>query len=107
MTPWAIIQRGDAYEAWHTHPSGWLSVVYYVRVPKAVSAEGEGRGCIEFGPPPSIAEKVTDLIETWRHVPREGTLLLAPSHYHHRTIPTGSDEPRISFVFDVVPDTRV
>jgi hypothetical protein len=38
-----------------------------------------------------------------RHAPREGTFLLAPSHYAHRTIPTGADEYRISFAFDVVP----
>jgi hypothetical protein len=30
--------------------------------------------------------------------------LLAPSHYHHRTIPSGAGTPRISFAFDVVPD---
>ena len=47
-----------------------------------------------------------DLIDGCRYAPREGTLLLAPSHYLHRTIPTGSDEPRVSFVFDVVPDVH-
>jgi hypothetical protein len=33
-------------------------------------------------------------------------LILAPSHYHHRTIPNGLDEYRVSFAFGVVPDDK-
>jgi len=101
---WGLIQRGGDYEEWHSHPGGWISGVYYVRVPGIVSASGEGPGCIEFGPPPPVARARPDLIPIMRRVPRAGTLLLAPSHYAHRTIPTGADENRISFAFDVVPD---
>jgi tetratricopeptide (TPR) repeat protein len=100
---WGLIQRGGDYEEWHSHPGGWLSGVYYVRVPRQVSAEGSGRGCIEFGPPPPVARARPDLLPILRHAPREGHLLLAPSHYAHRTIPTGADEHRLSFAFDVVP----
>jgi hypothetical protein len=31
-------------------------------------------------------------------------LLLAPSYYQHRTIPSGVDRHRISVAFDVVPE---
>lgn len=102
LRPWGLIQRGGAYEEWHSHRGGWLSGVYYVRVPAQVSTAGDGPGCIEFGPPPSLFEAMPDLIPRRRYLPREGKLLLAPSHYAHRTIPSGADEYRISFAFDVV-----
>jgi tetratricopeptide (TPR) repeat protein len=104
LKSWGLIQRGSDYEEWHSHPGGWMSGVYYMCVPRSVSAEDEGPGCIEFGPPPPVARAMPDFIPPLRHAPREGTLLLAPSHYAHRTIPSGADEYRISFAFDVVPD---
>jgi tetratricopeptide (TPR) repeat protein len=103
LQAWGLIQRSGDYEAWHIHRDGWLSGVYYVQVPDSVSAEGEGRGCIEYGPPSAVAEAAPGLVEVLRYRPREGTLLLAPSHYPHRTIPTGAAARRISFAFDVVP----
>lgn len=103
LRAWGLIQRGKAYEDWHLHPGGWLSGVYYIRVPRSVSADGEGPGCIEFGPPTALQRLGPGRFPTWRHCPREGHLLLAPSHYAHRTIPSGLDEFRISFAFDVVP----
>jgi tetratricopeptide (TPR) repeat protein len=103
LNAWGLIQRGGEHEAWHMHRDGWLSGVYYVRVPRGVSEEGEGKGCIEFGPPPSLEAIVPGIVPAWRLAPGAGTLLLAPSHYPHRTIPTGAEEDRISFAFDVVP----
>ena len=103
LKAWGLIQHGGDYEEWHSHPGGWMSGVYYVRVPACVTANGSGPGCIEVGPPTSLARLRPDLVPVWRHAPREGRLLLAPSHYSHRTIPTGAAEPRISFAFDVVP----
>jgi tetratricopeptide (TPR) repeat protein len=103
LKPWALIQRDWMHEVWHTHPGGWLSGVYYIAVPSVVSADGIGRGCIEFGPPASLREAEDCPIPTLRVAPAEGMLILSPSHYHHRTIPSGVDEYRISFAFDVVP----
>jgi tetratricopeptide (TPR) repeat protein len=100
---WGLIQRGGAYEDWHTHRGGWLSGVYYVRVPEGVSCEGDGRGCIEFGPPSALYDTMPELVARRRYLPVEGTLLMAPSHYAHRTIPSGIDANRISFAFDVAP----
>jgi tetratricopeptide (TPR) repeat protein len=103
LKAWGLIQRGDAYEEWHLHPGGWLSGVYYVRVPERLSTDGAGPGCIEFGPPSALQRARPGCWPLWRHRPREGHLLLAPSHYAHHTIPSGLDEHRISFAFDVVP----
>ncbi len=104
LKAWGLIQSGGDYEEWHSHPGGWMSGVYYVKVPACVTAEGPGPGCIEFGPSTSLARQRPDLVPVWRHAPREGRLLLAPSHYSHRTIPTGAAVHRISFAFDIVPE---
>jgi len=103
LQPWGLIQRGGAYEAWHLHRGGWMSGVYYVEVPDGVTTDGDGAGCIEFGLPRSLLRDRPDLADDWRHAPRPGDLLLSPSHFPHRTIPTGQDAHRISFAFDVVP----
>jgi hypothetical protein len=80
-----------------------MSGVYYVRMPAVVGTSDRGEGCIEFGPPASLAARLPGLVPPRRYVPREGLLLLAPSHYQHRTIPTGAAEYRVSVAFDVVP----
>ena len=104
LRSWGLIQRGADYEEWHLHRGGWLSGVYYARLPASVSARGEGRGCIEFGPPGAIMRAMPDFIPVVRFEPGEGMMLLAPSHYRHRTIPTRADEYRVSVAFDVVAD---
>lgn len=106
LRAWGLLQRGGDYEEWHIHRGGWLSGVYYLRVPPSVADAGDGRGCIEYGPPPRLAEAMPDLIPRHRVKPIEGRLLLAPSYYPHRTIPSRADERRISFAFDVVPEGR-
>ncbi|HEX3917966.1 MAG TPA: putative 2OG-Fe(II) oxygenase [Caulobacteraceae bacterium] len=100
---WGLIQRPGEYEAWHYHPGGWMSGVCYMRVPASFSAAGEGAGCIEFGPPPQVAEAGRNACEPLRIAVEEGLLLLSPSHYMHRTIPFDDAGERISFAFDVVP----
>jgi tetratricopeptide (TPR) repeat protein len=105
LKAWGLIQSGGDYEEWHSHPGGWMSGVYYVQVPGSVTAEGRGPGCIEFGPPAALARARPGFVPIWRHAPREGRLLLGPSHYSHRTIPTGAAEQRISFAFDIVPES--
>ena len=103
LAPWGLIQKSGDYEDWHTHRGGWLSGVYYIQVPEPFSTAGDGAGCIEFGPPPSLVAPGRVPCAPLRIAPREGLLLLCPSHYHHRTIPFVSDRRRISFAFDVCP----
>ena len=98
---WGLIQKSGDYEEWHTHRGGWLSGVYYARIPETFSIAGAGQGCIEFGAPPSLAEAGIAIVDPLRVAPCEGLLLLAPSHYHHRTIPFVSPGLRICVAFDV------
>jgi tetratricopeptide (TPR) repeat protein len=101
LRPWGLIQRNADFEEAHIHPSGWLSGVYYVRVPRAIR-DGSGRGAIQFEPPSALISATSNFGLAKLYVPREGMLLLAPSHFQHRTIPSLVDEFRISIAFDVV-----
>jgi hypothetical protein len=100
LRAWGLIQGSGAYEEWHTHRGGWLSGVYYIAIPDEFSTDDDGAGCIELGPPKSLADRYP---ETLRIAPRSGMLLLMPSHFHHCTIPFVSQGKRISFAFDVRP----
>jgi uncharacterized protein (TIGR02466 family) len=103
LTMWAIIIEAEGFQVPHIHPSGWLSGVYYVRLPEVVHApDGKQAGWIEFGEPYSdIAHSVRPELRAFE--PEEGLLLMFPSYFYHRTLPFVSDQQRISISFDVVP----
>ncbi|MBU0724713.1 MAG: hypothetical protein KJ904_01650 [Alphaproteobacteria bacterium] len=95
---WALVLSDDGHEETHIHPRGWLSVIYYVRVP-----QGASPGALVFGPwPPAIQESLPDF-PRWHMEPQEGTLLIFPSFLGHGTVPTGVGEQRICVALDVLP----
>ena len=103
LRAWATVLDASGHQDPHHHPSGWLSGVYYVRVPPGVSrSPDDTAGWIEFGRPDPFfgltAEPEVRLFQ-----PEEGLMLLFPSHFWHRTIPFVDREPRISIAFDLVP----
>lgn len=103
LTMWANVIEAEGYQVPHIHPSGWLSAVYYVKVPEIVRTEAVRRsGWIEFGEP------YRDLTRTFAprlrsFQPEPGLLLLFPSYFYHKTLPFDAPEQRISISFDVVP----
>ncbi|MGX1305705.1 hypothetical protein AB7M35_000425 [Amorphus suaedae] len=103
---WALVLSNDGHEEAHIHPQGWLSVVYYARVPQGASGnagEDAPPGSLAFGPwPPSIGAALPDF-PRWHVEPREGTLLIFPSFLGHGTVPTGVGDPRICVALDVIP----
>lgn len=102
LTSWSLTVRGDGRESWHLHPSGWISGVYYVRMPSRDKLTAAA-GAIEFGPLPFGAERAGLLPWPRRTIlPEAGQLLLFPSYFVHRTWPTGIDEPRTVIAFDVL-----
>jgi uncharacterized protein (TIGR02466 family) len=101
MNGWGVILQEQGHQRPHIHPSGWLSGVYYVRIPKSIGP-GSQQGWIEFGrPPESIGCHAQH--ETMRVRPEAGRMVLFPSYVYHHTIPYSDTENRISFAFDVVP----
>jgi uncharacterized protein (TIGR02466 family) len=105
LRSWCVITESDGFEGWHVHQFGWLSGVYYVRVPPAIS-QGTGRqGCLAFGLPEELAGSAA--AEAYgEHIvrPREGLMLSFPSHAYHRTYAHGSRDKRICIAFDLRPN---
>lgn len=104
LRTWAVITEGDGFENWHVHQFGWLSGVYYVRVPQQIAQGNSKNGCIAFGLP----EELVGSAAADRHAeqivrPQEGLMLTFPSHAYHRTYPHETDDKRICFAFDVRP----
>lgn len=100
---WATVLDSQGHQAPHIHPGGWLSGVYYAALPGDMDA-GNGAGCIEFGRGPDDLE-LEQAPRTKLLTPAEGLLLVFPSFFYHRTLPFTSDQPRISFAFDVIPES--
>lgn len=104
IRPWSVITREAGYENWHIHDSGWLSGVYYVKVPNRRDRKSTA-GAIEFGWPEHwLGEGASEELGNLTVYPDAGMLLLFPSHLHHRTYPHGLNEDRLCVSFDVVPE---
>ncbi len=102
-TVWAIIIGPNGHQVPHIHPSGWLSAVYYVNLPTAISVpDSEDHGWIEFGKPYKDVPFST-IPPTRRVRPEEGLMLMFPSYLYHRTITYPGAEDRISISFDILP----
>ncbi len=103
LNGWTVILKSQGHQRAHIHPDGWLSGVYYVKVPDSVSETpgGSEDGWIEFGRPPDNV-RVKRESPTRRIAPREGVMILFPSYLYHRTIPFEDSDERISFAFDVI-----
>lgn len=102
LATWAVVLRAAGHQGPHFHPDGYISGVYYVRLPSTMRGGADHAGWIEFGRTgDAIGNRADPLIELVQ--PEEGTLLLFPSYFYHRTIPFQGQEPRISLAFDVLP----
>lgn len=89
LSLWTNVLQEGGYHTAHIHPGAWLSGVFYVSVP---AGGPEFAGELELGTG-SIIHRVC---------PQPGLLVLFPSYFYHRTIPTRSKEERISIAFDLV-----
>jgi hypothetical protein len=101
FTPWALLFRGAGRQLLHHHPAPWLTGVYYVAAPDGP----ERPGALRIGGLPGW----TGARPPWPVVdvePVPGRLILFPSYVAHETLPTGSDETRISVAFDVADAGR-
>ena len=107
LTAWSVVMQIGGHQVPHIHPSAWLSGVYYVEVPDEVAAADQRKaGWIEFGRPPDhYHAKVEPELKLIK--PQQGTLLLFPSYFYHRTVPLKTEGRRISIAFDVMPLARI
>ena len=105
LTLWATVLDEGGHQAPHIHPTGWLSGVYYVRVPPKAPGSDPRAGWIEFGRPPAVMEPLGGFPERLIE-PVEGRMLLFPSYFYHRTLPFTGAGQRISVAFDLMPVER-
>ena len=100
---WSVVMDSQGHQLAHMHPDGWVSGVYYVRLPGAVRGASSGHeGWIEFGRPlPELSGSWEPDVRLIR--PEEGMAVLFPSYFYHETVPFESAEQRICIAFDAVP----
>ena len=96
---WETTIERNGYQQPHFHQSGWLSGVYYLQVPES---EADQAGWIEFGRP-GYGFKVKGDPPVRLVEPVEGSLLLFPSYFFHRTLPFEGQGQRISLAFNIIP----
>jgi len=105
LTSGSVVLRGDAGQAEHLHPTGYLSCVYHVAVPgSATGSDGAlSGGALSVGGCASQFAGHQAIWGTRTIMPTPGWLTLIPSHIFHAVLPTRSREPRITVPSDVRP----
>ncbi|WP_156359448.1 putative 2OG-Fe(II) oxygenase [Sphingomonas sp. Leaf242] len=104
LRSWCVITESDGFETWHVHQFGWLSGVYYVRVPDSITHGEDPGGCLAFGIPEDlVGDDAAAAFGTRTVRPYDGLMLAFPSHTYHRTFPHGLREKRICVAFDLRP----
>jgi len=96
---WHVKLCEQGHQKSHIHPAGWLSGVFYLKIPKILKGE---EGSIKFtlyGYDYPNHENLPSLL----HTPKVFDMALFPSSLFHRTIPFRSKEERQSIAFDIVP----
>lgn len=104
LTVWGVVLRAQGHQIAHIHPGGWVSGVYYAKLPTVVnSGTDRPAGWIEFGrPPEEFSGEAAPDVRLCK--PEEGLLMLFPSYLYHRTVPYESKDERVSIAFDTLPE---
>ncbi len=95
------VSRGGAIPN-HVHDGGWISAIYFVRLPDDVVDKSAAQGWAKFGEPPFEAHLPAQAWRTIRPVP--GRLVLFPSYFWHGSIASRALPSRLSIAFDIVPE---
>ena len=97
---WYVKLFKQGHQTSHIHPSGWLSGVFYLKVPELLN---KNEGSIEFtlyGYDYPRDKNLPNLI----HSPKIFDIALFPSSLFHNTIPFNSLEERHVVAFDLIPN---
>lgn len=95
---WSVNLTEGGKHAFHIHPEGTLSAVFYVELPDTIGYEGE-EGYLAFGVPEFKLKK--SLEPEFKVMPKEGQLVLFPSHFWHGTLPFSGSSNRLTIAFDI------
>lgn len=106
---WSVVMEKQGHQEAHVHGSGWVSGVYYARVPTEMDpveaqAGSSQPGWIQFGNPPRQKYQCSFQPPNGLSIPpEEGLMVLFPSYFWHSTVPFDSHQQRISIAFDILP----
>ena len=92
-----LIQQG--YQNSHIHPDGWISGVFYLKVPKFINKQDGSIKLTIDGYDYPVNKRLPSLV----HSPKDFDLILFPSSLFHRTIPFRLKETRHVIAFDLIP----
>jgi tetratricopeptide (TPR) repeat protein len=95
---WSNILKKEGYNVPHIHPSGWISGVFYLKVPSKIKKNEAG---IQFHLNGDDYEIINKNMPNKIVKPEIGTMVLFPSSLYHSTVPFTSDEERICIAFDL------
>lgn len=104
LSGWGVRMWSGGFQVPHYHKDAWISGVYYVCLPPAVTDDVESQqGWIEFG------RGTDDLFQessppTRRIQPQEGMLIAFPSYFWHGTLPFTDCQDRLCISFNVVAE---
>jgi uncharacterized protein (TIGR02466 family) len=97
---WANLMPAQGVQAAHIHNLGWLSGVYYPKLPKALGDATDHAGWLGVGRPGyGIEARRAPALRFLK--PEEGLLVCFPSYLWHWTEPFQGNEERVSVAFDV------
>jgi len=95
---WSNRLKKEGFNLPHIHPSGWISGVFYLKVPSKIKNNEAG---IQFhlNGDDFIIKNENLPIKTVK--PQAGDIVLFPSSLFHSTVPFNSSEERICIAFDL------
>jgi len=100
---WNVKLFKQGHQKSHIHPNGWLSGVFYIKIPNQLN---KNEGAIKFalsGYDYPDDENLPNFI----HSPKIFDIVLFPSSLFHGTIPFSSQEERQVIAFDLVPEQSI
>jgi len=99
FSAWYVKLLKQGHQKSHMHARGWLSGVFYVRIPKLLN---KYEGSIKFVLSGYDFPEDKNL-PNLTHSPNDFDLVLFPSSLLHQTIPFNSHDERHSIAFDLIP----
>ena len=99
---WTIKQEAGQYQEMHSHPAGNISGNLYITVPEFAPDSFPSDGVALFRLPQT--KDVTKFVmnDTWKYAPKEGTVVLFPSHIPHTVHPWHGTGTRTVIAFDAI-----
>ncbi len=99
LQAWYVRLPKEGYQKAHLHPPGWLSGVFYIKVPKLLKKNEGGIKFQFYGYDYPADENLPKFI----YSPKDLDLVLFPSSLFHETIPFYTNDERHCIAFDLLP----